>query len=552
MAMRVWDGLAQILVKEGVEQLFCFPSTPLIDAAAVSGIRPYVCRQERVGVGMADGFARMTSGRRTGVFAMQSGPGSENAYPGVATAFADSSPVVLLPQGLPKERASLSPNFDSARAFAAVTKSFERVPAPELLVPAMRRAFHQLRSGRPGPVMVEIPSDVGALEVADISNYVPVSRSRSAADPADVDRAAETLLAAAHPLILAGAGVLYAEASEELTELAVLSASPVATTVGGKSSFPENHPLSIGVAGLTAGDHAVAFWRQADVILAVGASLTRGSILTPNVPAGAKLIHCSNDPRDIGKSYFVEHGLVGDAKLVLSQLVEAVRDRTAGRTHRDVDSVAHEIAAARAAWLSEWKPRLESQATPIDSYRVIHDFMSEVDPADAVVTHDSGGPRDQLVPFYVSTVPRSYIGWGKSHALGTGVGLAMGAKAAAPDRLCVHFMGDAAFGMTGLDLETAVRSGLPTLSIVLNNGAMAVETASLARSHEMYRSRALGGDYTAVARGLGLYAERVERPSEIVPALRRARSEMDNGNAALLEFITADEAAFSNFYALGR
>jgi acetolactate synthase-1/2/3 large subunit len=217
--MRVWDALAEILVNEGVEHLFCFPSTPLIDAAAVCGIRPYVCRQERVGVGMADGFARMTSGRRPAVFAMQSGPGSENAYAGVATAFADSSPVLLLPQGLPKERASLFPNFDSARAFAAVTKSFERVTAPELLVPAMRRAFHNLRSGRPGPVMVEIPSDVGGLEATSDRVYQPVSGIRSAADPAEIDRAAQALLAARQPVILAGAGVLYAEASDELAEL---------------------------------------------------------------------------------------------------------------------------------------------------------------------------------------------------------------------------------------------------------------------------------------------------------------------------------------------
>ena len=550
--MRVWDALARILVEEGVEQLFCFPSTPLIDAAAACGIRPYVCRQERVGVGMADGFARMTSGRRTAVFAMQSGPGSENAYAGIATAFADSSPVLLLPQGLPKERASLSPNFDSARAFASVTKSFERVPAPEMLVPAMRRAFHHLRSGRPGPVVVEIPSDVGGLEAADISDYEPVSRIRSAADPADVDRAADTLLAATHPVILAGAGVLFAEASEELLELATLTAAPVATTVGGKSSFPESHPLSIGAAGLTAGDHTIAFWRRADLVLAVGASLTRGSILTPNVPAGAKLIHSSNDARDIGKSYFVDHGLVGDAKLVLRQLIDAIRYRTSGIAPRDRDAVAREIASAKSAWLGQWAPRLDSEATPIDSYRVIRDFMSEVDPSDAVVTHDSGTPREVLVPFYVSSIPHSYIGWGKSHALGTGVGLAMGAKAAAPSRLCVHFMGDAAFGMTGLDLETAVRSSLPTLSIVFNNGAMAVETTSLARSHELHRSRALGGDYAAVARGLGLYAERVEQPSEIVAALRRGRREVDNGNAALLEFMTADETAFSNFFALGR
>jgi acetolactate synthase-1/2/3 large subunit len=548
--MRVWAAVADVLEKEGVGELFCFPSTPMIDACSAIGIRPYICRQERVGVGMADGFTRMTSGRRTGVFAMQSGPGSENAFAGIATAFADSTPILLLPQGLPRERSSLFPNFDSARAFRPVTKSFERITSPELTVPALRRAFHELRSGRPGPVMVEIPNDVGGLEGGETSDYRHVARITSAADPDDVDRAAGALVGARRPLLLAGAGVLYAEAWEELKELALLLAAPVATTVGGKSVFPEDHPLSIGVAGLTSGDHTIDFLKRADVVFAVGASLTRGSILTAAVPPGKTLIHSSNDPHDVGKSYFVDHALVGDAKLVLGALVAAVRDRLGAGPPRSIGEVGAEIASGRATWLAKWTSRLNSEAVPIDSYRVIKEFISEVDPATAVVTHDSGSPRDQLIPFYVSTVPHGYMGWGKSHALGTGVGLAMGAKLAAPEKICAHFMGDAAMGMTGMDLETAVRTGLPTLSIVFNNAAMAVETNSLARSHELYGARHLGGDYCAVARGLGLYAERVEHPAEIRPALRRAVQATEGGTPALVEFITADEVAFSNFLAL--
>lgn len=547
--MRVWDAVAEVLRLEGAQQLFCYPSTPLIDACSNVGIQPFICRQERVGVGMADGFARTTAGRRTSVFTMQSGPGSENAFPGIATAHADSTPVLLLPQGLPRERASLQPNFDSARAFAPITKSFERVTAPELTIPALRRAFHQLRSGRPGPVMVEIPSDIGAAEFGDKVDYRPVEPLRSAADVSDVDRAVEVLAAAKRPLILAGAGVLYAEASEELKELATALAAPVATTAGGKSSYPEDDELSIGVASLTAGDHTVQFLRRADVLFAIGASLTRGSILTANVPSGTKLIHSTNDPRDIGKSYFVDYGLVGDAKLVLRQILDALRDR---QVSRSVDAVGAEVKQAKNTWLERWRDRLVSESVPIDSYRVIHEFMNLVDPATAIVTHDSGSPRDQLLPFYVATRPHGYLGWGKSHALGTGVGLTMGAKRARPEQLCVHFMGDGAFGMTGLDLETAARTGLPTLSIVLNNSAMAVERNSLARSHELYGARSLSGDYGAIARALGLHSERVDKPGDIAPALRRAVNASQDGKPALVEFITADELAFSNFFELGR
>ena len=547
--MRVWDAAAQILKLEGAEQLFCFPSTPLIDACAEAGLRPYVCRQERVGLGMADGFARATSGRRLAAFAMQSGPGAENAFPGLAGAFADSSPVLVMAMGLPKERAALHPNFDSARAFGAVSKSFERVTAPELLVPAMRRAVNALRSGRPGPAVVEIPGDVGPLDAGDISSYRQVPWVRSGAAPDDVDRAARAIVDARRPLIMAGAGVLWAEASAELQSLAELLDAPVVTTTGGKSAFPEDHELSLGTAGLTMGDPALRFIQDCDLVFAIGASLTRGSIVTANIPPGKVLVHSTNDPRDIGKSYFVDHALAGDAGLVLSALIEAVRDRLRQKRERRAGA---EVATATSRWHDEWASRLRSDAVPINSYRVIDEFMREVDPAGAIVTHDSGGPRDMLLPFYRATRPHGYLGWGKSHALGTGVGLAMGAKRAAPDKLAVHFMGDAAFGMTGLDLETAVRTGLSTLSIVFKNSTMAVERNALARSQELYAARDLGGDYSDIAKALGLYAERVDRPDEIRAAIRRAKQATEEGRAALLEFITSDETDFSNFLALSK
>jgi thiamine pyrophosphate-dependent acetolactate synthase large subunit-like protein len=176
---------------------------------------------------------------------------------------------------------------------------------------------------------------------------------------------------------------------------------------------------------------------------------------------------------------------------------------------------------------------------------VIWEFMQTVDPAEAIVTHDSGSPRDQLIPFYRATTPRGYLGWGKSHALGTGLGLIMGAKLAAPDKLCVNFMGDAAFGMTGLDFETAVRCGIPILTIVLNNSSMAIETGHMARSHERFRTRDIGGNYADLARSLGGWSERVERPDEIAPAIQRARRVTEGGRPALLEFITSQETALS-------
>jgi thiamine pyrophosphate-dependent acetolactate synthase large subunit-like protein len=174
------------------------------------------------------------------------------------------------------------------------------------------------------------------------------------------------------------------------------------------------------------------------------------------------------------------------------------------------------------------------------------EFMRTVNTAEAIVTHDSGSPRDQLVPFYKATTPRGYLGWGKSHALGTGLGLIIGAKLAAPDKFCVNFMGDAAFGMTGLDFETAVRCDLPILTIVLNNSTMAIERDHLAISHGKFRTRDIGGSYAELGRALGGYSERVERPDEIAPAIQRARRATEDGRAALLEFITGEEITFSH------
>src|SRR6266508_489546 len=195
--MRVVDAIAQILKREGVEFLPCFPTTPVIEAAAEAGIRPIVCRQERVGAGIADGFSRVANGRRIGVFAMQYGPGAENAFPGIATAYSDSTPMLVLPLGHARERAQVFPQFRSSRTYASVTKWVEELNLAQQTPDVMRRAFSLLKNGRPGPVMVEIPADVATETVSDsAADYSPVKVARSAGDPRDVEAAARALLEA--------------------------------------------------------------------------------------------------------------------------------------------------------------------------------------------------------------------------------------------------------------------------------------------------------------------------------------------------------------------
>lgn len=547
--MKVIDAIARVLKIEGAEFLSAYPTTPLIEAAARAEIRPVLCRQERVGVGIADGYARVRNGKTLAAFCMQYGPGAENAFPGVATAYSDSTPMLLLPLGHPRDRAQVFPLFSSARTYASVTKSVETITAGSQVADVMRRALSAMRMGRPGPVMVEIPADLVNEEVPEalIDAYRPVRVTTAGANARDVEAAARVLREARRPVIHAGQGVLYAGASEDLLELAELLQAPVMTTMEAKSAFPEDHPLALGTGGPAVTGPILRSLREADVVLGIGCSFTRHG-MAASIPAGKTIIHATNDERDLNKSYAADHPLLGDARLVLRQFIEAVESqggRPAGR-----EGVRAELERVRAAWLGEWSSVLESDEVPMSPYRVIAEFMRAVDPREAIVTHDSGSPRDQLLPFYRAAGPRSYLGWGKSHALGTGLGLIIGAKLAAPDKLCVNFMGDAAFGMTGLDFETAVRCGIPILTVVLNNSAMAIEIPHLVVSHDKYGTRDIGGRYADLGRAMGGWSERVERPEDIAGAFARARKATEGGQAALLEFITSQETRFSHRGAL--
>jgi thiamine pyrophosphate-dependent acetolactate synthase large subunit-like protein len=497
-------------------------------------------------VHIADGFARVTNGRKASVFAMQYGPGAENAYPGVATAFSDSVPMLFLPLGHPSTRESVTPMYSSLKSYDSVTKHIERINSPERVGASLRRAFSAMRMGKPGPAMLEIPADIAEMEVdgSVVDNYVPVKAAISGADENDIMEAAKVLLDAKQPLILAGQGVLYAEASAELTELAELLQVAVATTMAGKSAFSEMHPLSVGSVSEVMNGAGLEYVRESDVLFGIGTSFTIQGMVTP-YPSGKTMIHATNDPVDLHKDYIADHPLLGDARIVLRQTIDACKELLSTRERKTLDT-EDRIAAIRSAWYGEWEAKLSSSESPITPYRVLGEFMSQVDPSEAIVTHDSGSPRMQIMPFYRSDGPRSYLGWGKSHGLGTGLGLIMGAKLAKPEKFCVNFMGDAAFGMTGLDFETAVRSNIPICTVVLNNDDMAVEVPHMEVSNDRFGSRGLYGRYADMARAMGGWSERIDDPDDVGPALMRARAATEDGKSALLEFVTSSEMAKSN------
>jgi len=541
--MKTADAISAILKREGVEWIIGYPVNHILEHAAKVDIRPIIVRQERIGLHMADAISRVTSGKKIGVFAMQHGPGTENAYGGVAQAWSESIPILVLPMGYSRKQAWIDRNYFASLSMKSITKSAEPITSGKDIPNVFRRAFQRLKSGRGGPVLIEVPTDL-FNEECDPADYLSPAYIKSGVDPEGVRAIAKQLVAAQRPVIYAGQGVHWAEAWGELKELAELLAIPVTTSLEGKSAFPETHPLSLGSGGLAIAQPVRTFLDKSDCIFGIGCSFTETNFGV-KMPNGHKnIIQATLDPSDINKDIPVALGVAGDAKLVLRGVLDEVM-KLHGKSPKDHRKVAAEIQELYEPWLAKWLPKLESNSEPINPYRVFWDLQKTVDKDNTIITHDAGSPRDQLSPFWRSTTPLSYLGWGKTTQLGYGLGLAMGAKLAKPDKLCVNVWGDAAIGFTGMDFETAARERIPILSILSNNFSMAIELKVMPVSTEKYRSTDISGDYAAFARALGCYGERIEKVSDIVPAIKRGIKATQEGKPALLEFITSKETEVS-------
>ena len=533
--------MAKILKAEGVEWVAAFPNNALIDAVVKEGIRPIIARHERTGINIADGFSRVSNGQRFGVFIMQQGPGAENAYGGVAQAYADSIPILVLPAGQARPANQSHPNFESVENYRGVTKWAVQVNMASRIPEFMHMAFSQLKHGRPGPVLLETPVDVGAETFANGDfDYRPSKAFKSAGDADDVRDLVRTLLNASFPLINAGHGVLWAEAAPELIAFAELTRIPVLTTLAGKSSFPETHPLALGTGGYSATGMVRNFLNETDFVLGLGTSFSNNHFNTP-MPEGVPLGQVTNCAEDVGKNRNVRCGAVGDARIVLRQMIEEVKRQEGEKGRRDRGDIASAIAGSKRAFLAEWGSKLHADEVPINPYRVITELAKAVDVARAIVTHDSGFPRDQFVPFWEPVTPRGYLGWGKSTQLGYGLGLALGAKLAAPEKQVINIMGDASFGMAGMDVETGSRAEIPIMTVVLNNGLMTNYSHYMPAATERWGSNRLTGDYAKIGAALGAYSERVETPDQLVPAFKRGASANLEGRPALIEVMVKEE-----------
>lgn len=532
--LRGGQAVAKILKMEGTEFVAHYPYVSIIQDLLDEGIRVITTRHERTAVAIADAYTRLSMGHKNGV-ALASF--AHNILGGLGQAYDDLSPILMIPSGHSMNQSNKRV-WDSAKFFECVTKWSARINSAKRVPELMRIAYTRLRTGRPAPVLLEMMGDAvrGEIPNSDFI-YQSVKGWKSQGNPRDIELAVRAILNAKAPVLYVGDGVLQADAAQELFEFVGLVQAPVITSIKGKSAFPEDHPLSVGMRGR-------ALWMclgRADLVFGIGTSLS--GICGPPVPPGIPLVLCNIGEYDVNLYHRVNHVVIGDAKLVLRQLIEEVKKQTHGQ--RRNEQLEKEIAKEKELQLKEWLPKLTSNEKPINPYRVVWDMMHTFNRRNLIITHDSGSPREQLTAIWESLEPRSYLGWGHTTTLGFSWGAAMAAKIMWPEKLCVNWIGDASMGHNAVELETALRENLPILTIVSNNSGYAIYgpkvSSSLPKSLKVVSPSSVIR-YAAVAEGLGCYGERVEEPDEVIPALKRGITEVKAGRPALIEIITRFEA----------
>lgn len=500
-------------------------------------------RQERVAVDICDGYARVT-GNPAIVFT-DAGPAATNLLGGWVNSWGDSTPVLFFAghnnrYSSPRRQTKEIPLED---VFGPVSKWVGMINDPSQVAEVIRRAYVKLRSGRPGPVVIGVPYDVTSLPMENF-HYEPVSsrpRIRSGGDPAAVQTAIDMLGNAKNPYVYVGSGVLGSQASADLVELAELLTLPVATTLNGKSAFPENHALSLGLGGfsraLYSSLQATITAANADVVLTVGAGFKQHAT-TAKLAKGTRHIQVDVDADELHKEQLADVGICGDASVVLRQLIDAARARLPKERLAPVKARIEELAGLRARWVEVSNPLLHAETTPINPFRVTYELTQALNPDESIVLHDAGSVRGSTCQHYISTTPRSFIGFGVQSAMGWSIGAAIGAKKAAPEKTVVSVIGEEAFAETAIDIETAIRAGIAVLLVVKNNRAIPATDAGISPHLAKMRFKGDGVIPHVVARALGAKSARVENPADLREALKTAIAEVKGGSFYVLEVIT--------------
>lgn len=538
---RVADAVVEIFKTEGVQFVAALPGDdilPLFDAFHQNGaVRLVLTRHEQATVFMADGYARSTG--KPGVAMVTKGPGRCNAFTAIVNAFTDCVPlVVIFGHSSRKQLAKgMLQEVPYLETFASMAKWTFSVPSPERVPEVFRRAFTLCQSGRPGPVIIEIPQDISVAQ-AEIPPYQKMRRVRFGPDPDDVDKLCELMQEAKKPLIYVGRGALWSNATDELIKLAETYAIPVMATLPAKGAMPEDHPLCLGLGGypraVYSTGQAKKFAEEADLVIALGCSFRQHATSSwlPK-PDHAKLVQVDVDPAELHKNYCGDLVILSDIKLFLRAMLGRGPQKLGNWRRGMAGVVGEEIRELRDTWMRSWNPRLTSDEQPINPYRACWDITHRLDRRKTILLHDAGVTRAYVSHHYETLFPNGFIGFGGTSAMGWSVPAAMGAKLGHPDKTVVNVTGDGSFGLTGMEIETAARNDIRTLTVILNNESLGASRETL---HERFKGHEIGialkGDYAALARALGAYGEQVNHPQELQPAVDRA---LDHPGPALLE-----------------
>ncbi len=541
------SGIARILKAEGSGFVSLFPSCRLNNDIGDEGGLPLIMmRDERYGVAVADAYSRLGDGKRFGVCTLQGGincAGLEYSTGAMLQAFEDNSPVLCMTDGVGPADTGNS-HFHIDRFYSHITKWTGYIESASRVPEYMNRAFTNLKTGRPGPILLQVPGNLGEYDEEEFP-YVPVRAWKSQADPDDVKAAVKLLLKAKNPVLYVGQGVFHADGCAELLQFVELAKIPIITTLKGKSAFPENHELALGIRGDAVDD----FLNNSDFILAIGTSLSPNRFSHVIKDANKKtIVQSTIDTADINKIYKVKQALIGDAKLVLKQLIEECSRQGGGKVKPEVLEKIRNYKAQKAAF---YGPLLNSDETPINPYRVYGDMAKILDPKNSFVTAESGSPRDQMTTVWEAQIPHGYLGWGSISTLGFSLAGAIASRFTFPGRPAVAVTGDAGVGYMLGNIEVTVRYKLGITIIHMNNSGFAGYGPGFwgpgqdPHTHTVSPSEVV--NLSKVAEGLGLHAERIEKPGEILPALKRALDENAKNRPAYVEVICSQYPIWSEF-----
>ena len=531
--MKGSQAIIKSLTDEGVDVVFGYPGgvlLPLYDVIYDSDLKHILVRHEQCAAHAADGYARASG--KVGVCIGTSGPGATNLVTGIATAYMDSAPIVALAGQV---GTSLIGNdafqeVDTIGMTMPISKHSYQAMEPSEIPQMIRSSFYIARTGRPGPVVVDLPKDVqeGELDypeniTIDLPGYKPTKKGH----PLQVKKAAELILKSKKPVILAGGGVIHSNSSDELQHLSEIIGAPVTTSLMGKGCFPEDHSLSLGMLGMHGRMSSNMMVDECDCLIAIGCRFsdrTTGDVnkFAPN----AKIIHIDVDPAEIGKNITVKVPIVGDAKIILSHLIRIISQTKSVNNHDWTDYVK--------SFRTSCMPRLSFDDIPLKPQQVIKE-ISEAVTDDTIVTTDVGQNQMWMAHYFTSRNPRKFISSGGLGTMGFGFPSAMGAKVAMPDNDVVAVCGDGGFLMVCQDLATVKEYDIPVVVCVLDNRylGMVFQWQKLFYDERISQTKLKAmPDFVKLAEAFGVNAYRVERPGEMKETLKDA---LNSGEPTLID-----------------